>query len=137
MALVPGNVQNILVMGKSGAGKQPRIDVLLDVFKLRQLSTGNIFREYLGLVNSLHWCIVSSVNQFIQADRAKFKGDPAEFYDKKKQAFIPDDVIKRKLKSLSQNIEDVNGVVLGMKAKYFVNSGLFVPDSITNSLFQS
>ena len=41
-------VQNIVVAGKSGAGKQPRIDVLLAEYGLKQLSTGNIFREYLG-----------------------------------------------------------------------------------------
>ena len=41
-------VQNIIVAGKSGAGKQPRIDVLLAEYGLKQLSTGNIFREYLG-----------------------------------------------------------------------------------------
>ena len=41
-------VQNIVVGGKSGAGKQPRVDVLVETYALTQLSTGNIFREYLG-----------------------------------------------------------------------------------------
>ena len=36
-------ITNIVVTGKSGAGKQPRIDVLLREFGLKQLSTGNIF----------------------------------------------------------------------------------------------
>jgi adenylate kinase family enzyme len=53
MALQKGTVQNILVMGKSGAGKQPRIDVLVKEFGLVQLSTGNIFREYLGKFNEI------------------------------------------------------------------------------------
>ena len=38
------NVQNIVVAGKSGAGKQPRVDVLVQTYGLRQLATGNIFR---------------------------------------------------------------------------------------------
>ena len=53
MALTKGNVDNILVMGKSGAGKQPRIDVLTAEFDLTQLSTGDVFREYLGRFNAI------------------------------------------------------------------------------------
>ncbi|HHH80138.1 MAG TPA: adenylate kinase, partial [Thermoplasmatales archaeon] len=45
------NITNIVVAGKSGAGKQPRIDVLKEEFNLEQLSTGNIFRKYLGRFN--------------------------------------------------------------------------------------
>ena len=47
------NVQNIVVAGKSGAGKQPRVDVLVQTYGLRQLATGNIFREYLGTFNKV------------------------------------------------------------------------------------
>ena len=47
----PDNITNVVVTGKSGAGKQPRIDVLLEEFKLEQLSTGDIFRNYLGKFN--------------------------------------------------------------------------------------
>ncbi|MHC4885637.1 MAG: hypothetical protein ACYTGH_11185 [Planctomycetota bacterium] len=65
-----GRVQNVLVMGKSGAGKQPRIDVLLEEFGLTQLSTGNIFREYLGRFNAIG-----------------FQGDLARFYDEEACAF--------------------------------------------------
>ena len=46
-------VQNIVVAGKSGAGKQPRVDVLVQTYGLRQLATGNIFREYLGTYNKV------------------------------------------------------------------------------------
>ena len=49
------NASNIVVTGKSGAGKQPRIDVLVEEFGLNQISTGNIFRHYLGLFNSLEY----------------------------------------------------------------------------------
>ncbi len=45
--LTKGQIDNILVMGKSGSGKQPRINVLVDEFGLEQLSTGDIFRGYL------------------------------------------------------------------------------------------
>ena len=40
-------VRNIIVTGKSGSGKQPRIDVIVDELGLKQLSTGTIFREIL------------------------------------------------------------------------------------------
>ncbi|MCK5031778.1 MAG: hypothetical protein KAR64_09955, partial [Thermoplasmatales archaeon] len=45
------NITNVIVSGKSGAGKQPRIDVLIEEFDLEQLSTGDIFRSYLGRFN--------------------------------------------------------------------------------------
>ena len=48
----PDNITNIIVTGKSGAGKQPRIDVLVDELNLEQLSTGDIFRNYLGKFNN-------------------------------------------------------------------------------------
>jgi adenylate kinase len=109
MALQKGQVQNILVMGKSGAGKQPRIDVLVKEFGLVQLSTGNIFREYLGKFNEIG-----------------FTGDIKAFFDEKKGKFVTDAAIAKKL-----------GDLLGLKAKYFMESGKFVPDSITNALFEA
>ena len=42
------DVKIIVVTGKSGSGKQERINVLVKEFQLKQLSTGDIFREYLG-----------------------------------------------------------------------------------------
>ncbi|MEI6891899.1 MAG: nucleoside monophosphate kinase [Pontiella sp.] len=110
--------RNIIVMGKSGAGKQPRIDVLTRKFNLKQLSTGDIFRTYLGLFNEL--------------------GDERDLnrlYDFDAQDFIPDDEIKQELNLVGR--DDANEIVLGMKAKYFVDQGLFVPDHITNALFES
>lgn len=110
--------QNVIVMGKSGAGKQPRIDVLTRHFNLKQLSTGDIFRKYLGLFNEL-------------GD----EGDLNRFYDSKRGDFIPDAAIKAALNIV--NRDDADGIVLGLKAKYYVNQGLFVPDRITNALFES
>ena len=49
------NVQNVIVTGKSGAGKQPRIDVLAEEFNLEQLSTGDIFRQYLGIFDEYNY----------------------------------------------------------------------------------
>jgi len=108
------NITNIVVTGKSGAGKQPRIDALLEEFKLEQLSTGDIFRNYLGKFNK--FC---------------FNGSLDEFFDKEKNCFISDDEISKKLRTSD------NDIILGLKAKYFVNQGLFVPDYITNELFNS
>jgi len=119
MALEKGTVQNILVMGKSGAGKQPRIDVLVKEFGLVQLSTGNIFREYLGKFNEIG-----------------FSGDIKAFFDEKKGKFKTDAAIAKKLGDLLKGREPKD-VILGLKAKYFMESGKFVPDSITNALFEA
>lgn len=59
------DIQNILVMGKSGAGKQPRIDVFIEEFGLQQLSTGDIFRSYLKVF-----------------DQTSYPGKASDFYDK-------------------------------------------------------
>ncbi|MCP4547691.1 MAG: hypothetical protein GY835_14620 [bacterium] len=119
MTLEKGKVQNILVMGKSGAGKQPRIDVLVDEFGLEQLSTGNIFRDYLGQYTAIG-----------------FEGDIAQFFDEARDAFVADDEIRAGLGDKLTG-HDADGVLLGLKAKYFMESGKFVPDSITNALFES
>ena len=108
------SITNVIVTGKSGAGKQPRIDVLVEEFGLEQLSTGNIFRSYLGKFN-----------------KYGYEGDLKEFWDESKERFIPDDEIAEKLGTSD------NDIMLGMKAKYFVDKGLFVPDYITNELFES
>ena len=108
------SITNVIVTGKSGAGKQPRIDVLVEEFGLEQLSTGNIFRSYLGKFNDY-----------------EYEGDLKEFWDESKERFIPDDEIAEKLGTSD------NDIMLGMKAKYFVDKGLFVPDYITNELFES
>lgn len=108
------NVQNVIVTGKSGAGKQPRIDVLAEEFDLDQLSTGDIFRHYLGIFNDFD-----------------YKEDLSQFWDDEKQRFVSDEIIAKKIGS------DDNDVLLGLKAKYFVERGLFGPDYIVNALFES
>jgi adenylate kinase len=47
MKIKKHEVKNIIVTGKSGAGKQPRIDVVAEELGLKQLATGTIFREFL------------------------------------------------------------------------------------------
>ena len=110
----PDDITNIIVPGKSGAGKQPRIDVLLEEYGLEQLSTGDIFRTYLGKFNNFD-----------------YSGDLKQFYDDEKNCFISDEKI---LESLGTDDKEI---LLGLKAKYFVDQGLFVPDYITNELFKS
>jgi len=105
---------NIVVSGKSGAGKQPRIDVLVEEYGLEQLSTGDIFRNYLGKFN-----------------KYRYDGDLEIFWNDDKKQFISDDLIAEKLGTNNQDI------LLGLKAKYFVEKGLFVPDYITNALFEA
>jgi len=107
-------VTNIVVSGKSGAGKQPRIDVLVKEFNLEQLSTGDIFRNYLGKYNDYN-----------------YEGNLEDFWDEKNKKFISDDLIAEKLGTNNKDI------ILGLKAKYFVEKGLFVPDYITNALFEA
>lgn len=111
-------VDNIVVAGRSGAGKQPRIDVLVRELGLVQLSTGNIFREFATAFDS-----------------SGFKGDIGVFYDPGKGSFLPDPAIGAALVKELPSLKDARPVVLGLKAKYFMNRGLFVPDTITNELF--
>ena len=111
-------IDNIIVTGKSGAGKQPRIDVLVKEFGLVQLSTGNIFREFMGAFDS-----------------SGFKEDLKAFYDEKKDDLVPERKMRKMLEKALPEVKDLKPVMLGLKAKYFVNAGKFVPDSITNELF--
>ncbi len=111
---VPDEVTNAIVTGKSGAGKQPRIDVLVEEFDLEQLSTGNIFRSYLG-----------------SFDDHDYERDISQFWDGKKERFVSDEEIAAEIGT------DDEDVLLGLKAKYFVDRGKFVPDRITNELFES
>jgi adenylate kinase len=109
---------NIIVAGKSGAGKQPRIDVLVRQLGFRQLSTGNIFRTYLKKFNNLN-----------------HPGDIHRFYDPASRYFVANESIVEALGIHSH--PDLKGIILGLKAKYFVEQGLYVPDTITNALFDS
>ncbi|HEC89436.1 MAG TPA: hypothetical protein ENI44_02505 [Thermoplasmatales archaeon] len=110
----PEDITNIIVTGKSGAGKQPRIDVLVEEFNLEQLSTGDIFRFYLKKFNEYNYSDSLDV-----------------FWDEDNNRFISDEEISNELGT------DNPDVILGLKAKYFVDRGLFVPDYITNALFES
>jgi len=105
-------ITNIIVTGKSGAGKQPRIDVLVEEFGLEQLSTGDIFRNYLKKFNDCGYNATLEI-----------------FWNDIEKKLIDDIQIKEKL---GTNDEDI---LLGLKAKFFVDKGLFVPDYITNALF--
>lgn len=109
---------NIIVMGKSGAGKQPRIDVLNETFGLKQISTGSIFRTYLDRFNALG-----------------YTGSLGAFYDSASETFMAAELIKARL-GIS-DYDDADGIVLGMEAKYYVDQGLFVPDKITTALFET
>ncbi len=109
-------VQNIVVAGKSGAGKQPRIDVLVEDHKLTQLSTGNIFREYLG-----HFAKVRS-----GVDTTGLFGD---------SGFASDAAILAAIRPVAAAAGvAADAALLGFKAAQYVDRGLFVPDSITNEL---
>ena len=114
------DIENILVMGRSGAGKQPRIDVLLEEFALEQLSTGDIFRHYMGVFNNID-----------------HKGSLDIFWDEKGNWFLDDEtMIKMIAHGAGKEYENIPELILGLKAKYFVDNGRYVPDRITNSLFQ-
>lgn len=109
-------VQNIVVAGKSGAGKQPRIDVLVQTYGLKQLSTGNIFREYLG-----SW---SKVKAGVKTDGLWNDG-----------TFAPDATLRAVVEASAKAAGvTVDAAVLGFKAAQYVDRGLFVPDDITNAL---
>ena len=112
-------LSNVVVTGKSGAGKQPRIDVLVEAFGLTQLSTGNIFREYLGA-----W------------KRIGYTGTPEDFWSD--GVFVPPADILVVIAPLAEAAGVApDAAMLGMKAARFVDQGLFVPDGITNELFAS
>jgi adenylate kinase family enzyme len=110
------NVQNIVVAGKSGAGKQPRVDVLVQTYGLRQLATGNIFREYLGTFNKVRG---NSKTDGLWTD-GKFAAD-----SEIRQALTP---------ACAKTGVDIDAAILGFKAAQYVDRGRFVPDEITNAL---
>ena len=119
MSFSPSTFDNILVMGKSGAGKQPRVDVFESDFGLKQLSTGYIFRSFMKIV-----------------EESAFEGNINQFYNKKLQSFISDTEIKDVLgsKIVDSNIDDF---ILGLKAEFYIINGYYVPDKLTNKIFGS
>ncbi len=108
--------QNILVMGKSGAGKQPRIDVLVKEFGLKQLSTGDIFRHYIGLMSRFGLLVH-------QRDLRDEDG-----------SLLPDSQIREILAPYSASSKELGELLLGVKASAYVNTGHFVPDELVNQL---
>lgn len=110
-------VQNIVVAGKSGAGKQPRVDVLAEAYQLTQLSTGNIFREYLGHYGKIR----ESVNVAGLWSEAGFASDA--------------DIRQALGAAAASKGIAVEDAMLGYKAAEYVDRGRFVPDDITNALF--
>lgn len=122
------SIRNIVVTGKSGAGKQPRIDVLVEQFGLTQLSTGNMFRHYLGVFNSI-----------------EYPGALDDYWSAENGDFIPDNEIREKLEGFlqgsSNDVElktiNMDDLILGLKAKYFVEKGLFGPDDLVNELLKA
>ncbi len=110
---------NILVMGKSGAGKQPRIDILTSDLGMKQLSTGNIFRSFMKIFKN-----------------EDYRGNTDKFFNSETQKFIPDEEIKNTLGN-TVNSKIIEDFILGLKAHYFVSNGYYVPDSLTNQLFES
>jgi len=116
---MPKPLRNIVVTGKSGAGKQPRIDVLVEAFGLTQLSTGNIFRAYLGAYKKVRDAVDAS---------SLYRGD----------GFAPDAQIQAALgpACAAAGIAAADAT-LGLKAARYVDGGLFVPDGITNELLAS
>eukprot|EP00771_Trimastix_marina_P003941 gnl/Trimastix_PCT/659.p2 GENE.gnl/Trimastix_PCT/659~~gnl/Trimastix_PCT/659.p2 ORF type:complete len:290 (+),score=99.96 gnl/Trimastix_PCT/659:43-870(+) len=116
------DIKLVCVMGKSGVGKQPRIDVLKDIFGFSQLSTGDLFRERMRLYKDL-----------------QFQGESSEFWDSENDTFKPDAVLLDLLRTRSQGTfpEDrADSVLLGLKATFYVDNGLFVPDELTNAIFR-
>lgn len=117
-------LDNVVVTGKSGAGKQPRIDVLLQEFGLRQLSTGTIFRHYLGLLKGL------------SAPQDAGALAPESYWDEASGWFVTDERIAARVAPTLRGPDapGVDDVVLALKVSRFVLAGLFVPDRITNEL---
>jgi len=119
MSFSPSTFDNILIMGKSGAGKQSRVDVFESDFGLKPFSTGHIFRSFMKIVNE-----------------SAFDGDINHFYNTKLQSFISDAEIKNVLGS---EIDDsiIDDFILGLKAEFYIKNGYYVPDELTNKIFGS
>jgi hypothetical protein len=108
-------VQNLVVAGKSGAGKQPRIDVLTEKYGLVQLSTGNIFREYLGVFKKVR-------------EGARSDG----LFDVQTGVFAANEAIAAALEGTCAVAGvPVDAAVLGFKVAQYVDRRLFDPDAST------
>lgn len=118
------DIRVILVMGKSGSGKQPRIDCLSDEFGFYQISTGTLFRDRIGLFNGVGYS--SSLKNIYDESVNEFKSNDEIINILANNSKHPEKIIPEKQAS----------IVLGAKAKYYVESGLFCPDALTNDIFK-
>jgi len=62
MRLQKYEVKNILITGKSGYGKQPRIDVIAKELGMKQISSGSIFRDIMSKDTALSQEVKSYVD---------------------------------------------------------------------------
>ncbi len=113
---MPKQLRNIVVTGKSGAGKQPRIDVLCEDLGLIQLSTGHMFR--------------TNIRSWRKVCRSL---DATEYYAG--EGFEPDaEILAALAPACSSAGVAPAAALLGMKAARFIDQGVFVPDGITNAM---
>lgn len=107
---------NIFVFGKSGAGKQSFIDILSEKKGLgyTPLSTGDLFRSAINYVKA-------KVPENIGKKRGSNK-------------LASDKAILNQLKIHAPNL-DQQKALIGVKARYYVNAGLYAPLSLADSLF--
>ena len=104
---------NIFVFGKSGAGKQGFIDVLSDkALGYKPLATGGLFRKAVSYV----------------------QGRISEGLGKKGKKLVSDAEILSQLKACAPEL-DPQRALLGVKARYYVNAGLYAPSSVADALF--
>ena len=118
MQIPKHQVDNIIVTGKSGAGKQPRIDVLVKELGLKQLSTGVMFRELMAQDTELAKEVKNYVNNGQLVPDELTNNVFAEFFKKHNcSGFILDGyprTIKQAgflLKLLEENNSKVNMVI--------------------------
>lgn len=106
---------NVFVFGKSGAGKQGFIDVLSEKNGLgyTPLSTGDLFRAAIGYVKAR-----------VPEDICKDKGGK----------LAPDKAILKRLREHAPDL-DQQRALAGVKARYYVNAGLYAPASMADALF--
>ncbi len=113
-----GRFSIVVVTGKSGAGKQPRIDVLCEAFGLQQLSTGSIFRRYLA--------VFRQVEAGVDAESC-WRGP----------GFASDaEILAALAPSCRAAGVDPASALLGLKTARYLDSGHFVPDGITDALLE-
>jgi len=79
MRIKKQEVKNIIVIGKSGAGKQPRIDIIAEELGFEQLATGTIFRS-----------VISAYKEGRESKEAELGKKAVEYLEAGK--FVPDEL---------------------------------------------